>query len=178
MHGHAGSNMTHDLSNHYSIFDLKSSYALIERFLHCFGYSTAFMELDASPIVEENGLVISNGAISEMRGKLLDEYIDVVVRPAKHGYFMTNFESHSVPYGGMTTASFISRLREAGKTDVVELSSERYLSYFDHQAGTRLIVFGTKVNGESGSHFVDAVKMRLLQKLLRINERLINYILD
>jgi len=168
-----------DLRDHYHVFDLKSSYGLIQKFLSGFGYSTKFIELGSLDLLNNNGLVISNGAISEMRGKLLDEYIDVVVSPAKYGYFMTNFESHSLPYGGMTTAQFMSRLRDVGKTDVVELSSSQYLSHFDHQAGTRLIVFGAKVTeSDSGTRFSDTVMIRLLQKLLRINERLTNYILN
>lgn len=168
-----------DLSDHYYIFDLKSSLGLIQKFLLCFGYSAQFPELQGLTIVKSNVLVISNGAISEMRGKLLDDYIEFVVSRAGYGYFMTNFESHSAPYGGLTTAQFIDRLKGVGKTDVVELSSSKYLSYFDHQAGTRLIVFGGKFPASvSETRSSDILKIRLLKNLLRLNDRLTKCILD
>lgn len=148
--------------------------------MSCFGYSTKFLDLDGSPIVKENGLVISNGAISEMRGKLLDDYIEHVVSRARYGYFITNFETY-LPYGGPTTAQFMDSLRDVGKADVVELSSSKYLSYFDHQGGdrrNRLIVFGAKVPKSTfETRFSDKVKIRLLQKLFRLNDRLIKYVI-
>ena len=84
-----------------------------------------------------------------MRGDILDAYIDLVVKPAAHGYFITNFESHSQPYGGMTTDQFRSRLKDLGKFDVKELSAKKYLSYFYYQAGTSLIVFGVQTDNSN-----------------------------
>lgn len=87
-------------------------------------------------------LVISNGALSEMWGETLDNYIKYVVAPARCGYFMTNFESHSLPNGGISTMQFLQILKDLGKDDVQILSTKHYLSKFDLEAGTKLIAFG------------------------------------
>ena len=161
-----------NLSECYHIFDLQSSYALTSKYLSYFKYSTAFLELDRMPPIDSarKGLVISNGAISEMRGGLLNDYIDKVIQPCTHGYFMTNFESHSLPFGGMSTHQFLSRLREIGKVDAVELNATKYLSFFDWQAGTKLIVFGAKQLADFSPSAIDALFIRLLHKLIRLNE--------
>jgi hypothetical protein len=156
----------------YNVFDLKSSHALIQKYLLIFGYRVNFLDLHVMPAIESKSLVISNGAISEMRGDLLDAYIDLVVKPAAHGYFITNFESHSKPYGGMTTDQFISRLKDVGKFDVKELSAKKYLSYFDYQAGTRLIVFGAKIDNSNQLKSTQIMKMMALEKLLNLTNRI------
>lgn len=156
----------------YHIFDLKSSHALIQKYLHQFGYRVNFLDIEVVPTIETKSLVISNGAISEMRGELLDTYIDLVVKPAAHGYFITNFESHSKPYGGMTTDQFISRLKAVGKFDVKELSAKKYLSYFDYQAGTRLIVFGAKIDNSNQLKSTQIMKMVALEKLHKFSNRI------
>ena len=88
---------------------------------------------------------------------------------------MTNFESHSLPFGGMSTDQFLSRLREVGKTDAVELPASSFLSHFDVQAGTRLIVFGTKRLSKFPKRtidklLIDKLLVLLLHKLTRFNE--------
>ncbi|MBA4319486.1 MAG: hypothetical protein C0412_13880, partial [Flavobacterium sp.] len=95
----------------WHIFDLPSSTGLIERFLKQFKYSASFSRLGKRMnINNKDTLVISNGAFSEMSGDLLDSYFDSVISKAKHGYFITNFETHSVPHGGWTTEQFIDKL--------------------------------------------------------------------
>lgn len=130
-----------DLAERWCIYDLPSSYALINKFCHVFGYRVIIKnDMEA---VGEIDLVISNGALSEMWGDTLDKYIKNVVASAKSGYFMTNFESHSLPNGGISTTQFVQKLKELGKDDVQILSTKNYLSKFDAEAGTVLIVFGT-----------------------------------
>lgn len=94
-----------DLADRWYIYDLPSSYALIDKFCHQFGYLVTIK--NNTEAVGEIDLVISNGALSEMWGDTLDKYIENVVAPARCGYFMTNFESHSLPNGGISTTQFI-----------------------------------------------------------------------
>lgn len=129
-----------DLADRWCIYDLPSSYALINRFCHEFGYRVTIKEDLES--VGDIDLVISNGALSEMWGDTLDNYIKNVVAPARCGYFMTNFEAHSLPNGGISTMQFVKILKDLGKDDVQILSTKNYLSKFDVDAGTKLIVFG------------------------------------
>jgi hypothetical protein len=132
----------------WTIFDLPSSFDLISRYLSCFSYSTQFSELcKYNNGIDSNSLVLSNGALSEMRGSTLKNYIDKVVLKCKFGYFITNFESHSAPFeNGWTTNQFIDYLYFNGKHDVKELDSNIFLSPFDHTVGTKLVVFGTMNN--------------------------------
>ena len=129
-----------NFAERWNIYDLPSSYGLIRRFCHEFGYQVTIKN-NREPVGEID-LVISNGAISEMWGETLDNYIRNVVAPARFGYFMTNFESHSLPNGGISTIQFVQILKDLGKEDVQILSTKNYLSKFDAEAGTKLIVFG------------------------------------
>ncbi len=152
-----------DLGKKWHIYDLPSSHGIIKRFLLHFGYSARFESVNSlAPRQGSGGLVISNGAFSEMRGSLLDAYFNSVIVPSKYGYFITNFESHSAPYGGWTTREFVRRLRSCGKTDVKIVSSDEYLSHFDRQAGSRLVVFGQRHIRKNNVHSKDIVKIRLI----------------
>jgi len=153
----------------WHVFDLASSQGIIKRFLHDFKYECTFNSLaDYVHPEGSDSLVISNGAFSEMRGELLTAYFDAVIVPAKRGYFITNFDSHSAPYGGWSTKEFIQRLRDSGKEDVVVLPTAEYLSHFDLQAGSKLIVFGhtTQAIRRSSVSNADIVRIRLLSVLL------------
>jgi hypothetical protein len=86
------------------------------------------------------------------------------VKPARFGYFIANFETHSKPFGGWSTDDFLRALRQMGK-DARELHTESYLSHFDKQAGSRLIVFGTEAPERNDLYgFVDIFKIWMLQK--------------
>jgi hypothetical protein len=163
-----------DLADRWFIYDLPSSYALINKFCHEFGYRVTIKnDMEAVGHID---LVISNGALSEMWGDTLDNYIRNVVAPARCGYFMTNFESHSLPNGGISTTQFVQKLRDLGKDDVQILSTKNYLSKFDVEAGTVLIVFG------AANHRTPLTKRSLwsaiILKLLTITDRFQNRILE
>ena len=128
-----------NLADRWCIYDLPSSYALINKFCHEFGYRVTIK--NDMEVVGNIDLVISNSALSEMWGDTLDKYIKNVVAPARCGYSLTNFESHSVPNGGISTTQFVQKLKDLGKDDVQILSAKNYLSKFDEEAGTKLIVF-------------------------------------
>jgi hypothetical protein len=127
----------------YSVYDLASSVGLIKRFLSEFGYQVSFKNVDDNPIKQNcKHLVISNGALSEMRGELLDAYLKNVVLKADYGYFIVNFDTHSKPYeGGISNEEFFKVLSEAGKNPIW-LDEVKFLTRFD-KGGSKLIVFGT-----------------------------------
>ena len=160
----------------WSIFDLPTSQRVIEKFLAQFGYSARFHSLD-SFMFRGPALIISNGALSEMRGSLLERYIEKVVAPCQFGYFITNFDTHSKPFGGWSTDEFLTALNRIGKSPR-ELHTESYLSYFDKQAGSRLIVFGTDVPYRIDYRRSDVVKIIAIQKAYGLLRRLTNYYLS
>ena len=144
----------HDSIDHlpdYQIYDLPTSIPLIKKYLGLYGLNPEIrnyetlensIRLPSGVSDEEGTLVISNGALSEMRGKVLDVYLENIVRKATHGYFITNFETHSKPFpGGISTSEFVKRLSSFGK-DVKVLSASKYLSPGDAASGSKLIVFG------------------------------------
>ena len=159
----------------WNIFDLPSSYKLIKKYLNIFNYTTTILSIDKKNFIPKNSLAISCGALSEMRGDLLKNYIDKVVLPCKMGYFLTNFESHSKPYGGMSTNEFINYLKINGKTDVIELDNRIYLSYFDYMAKSKLIVFGITNKNFKPILFsgLDNFKLNLIPRLICKTSRLI-----
>lgn len=127
----------------YAIYDLESSYPLIERYLRVFGYNFRKRRLtENSDSQEPIGLVISNGALSEMTSPLIDEYLECVISRARRGYFITNFESHSLPRKhGWSTGMFIDALQAMGKTGVRVQSGSRALSLWD-KGKSQLVTFG------------------------------------
>ncbi len=161
----------HNLKDKWFIYDLQTSTSLITKFLNSFNYTTKFLKLTKQRLVTNNKyLVISNGAFSEMHGELLNQYFDKVISGAKYGYFITNFETHSAPHGGWTTSDFIEKLRASGKTDVTILPTTKYLSYFDHQANSKLIVFGHNKLQKSDDRIIDIGKIYLLTLIIKIYE--------
>lgn len=126
----------------YSVYDLASSLGLIKRFLSEFGYEVSFRNVDDNAINQNcKHLVISNGALSEMRGELLDAYLKNVVLKADYGYFIVNFDTHSKPYeGGISNEEFFDVLSVAGKNPTW-LDEAKFLTRFDKGA-SKLIVFG------------------------------------
>ena len=154
------------LDTKWHIYDLPSSIAVIKKFLSHFNYLPNFNELKKdSTEKNSNSLVISNGAFSEMTGSLLDEYFEAVISPAKYGYFISNFEIQSEPFGGWNTKKFIMRLKKCGKNDVAILPAEKYLSYFDQQAGSKLIVFGHTALKDDKSKIKDIIIIKFIEFL-------------
>jgi hypothetical protein len=78
-----------------------------------------------------------------MRRELQELYFKKVIQHSEYGYFITNFDSHSVPFNGWSTDEFVNNLLKCGK-NVQILSTGNYLSWFDDKASTKLIVFGSK----------------------------------
>lgn len=174
-----GSTMNQEKVIKWNIFDLPSSYILIEKWLSIFNYKTKFLSIKEEFIIPEDSLAISCGALSEMRGELLKNYIDRVVLPCKYGYFLTNFESHSRPYGGMSTKEFINYLKINGKTDAIELDSRVYLSYFDYVSNSKLIVFGVDNNFKpTPFSIVNYLKLNIAPRLITKLSRLLQKFTD
>lgn len=124
----------------WSIFDLKSSELLISRWLNTFNYKASLNpDVDSFKSIS---LVISNAAFSEMERELQEKYFNEIILKAETGYFIENFGIFSGTFGGFSRKEFITRLENAGKF-VVSLESRLWLSDFDNDAGTGLIVFST-----------------------------------
>ena len=147
----------------YEIYDLVSSQKLIRRFLKEFGYSIKFNKLKANNQIKKNfsHLVISNGALSEMRGELLNAYINEVVLNANYGYFIVNFDTHSKPFkGGISNDEFFNILKKNGKYPRW-LDESMFLTAFD-KGVSKLIIFG------ADDELIDrAIKIRKKPSILR-----------
>ena len=130
----------------YNVYDLATSIQMIKRFLGEFGYKVNFKSAEEDqPIADHSHLVISNGAISEMRGELLDIYFKNVVSKADYGYFIVNFDTHSKPYeGGINNDEFFELLSAAGKNPIW-LDENKFLTNFDKGA-SKCITFGSTKN--------------------------------
>ena len=164
-------------SLNWTIYDLSTSTGLIKKWIKLFGYTAKFAEIGAlvsKP--HDNYLVISNGALSEMRGAVLENYFEKIVIPAKRGYFITNFETHSTPHGGWTTETFLNKLILAGKSDAKVLPAHEFLSWSDSGNST-LIVFGMGSNRPMMNSRSDPFKYQLITKLNEYNMRVVNIIL-
>lgn len=123
----------------YTIFDLSTSVGLIEKFTSKFAAKCTFSNLS---IIQKHSfdLVISNGAYSEMGRELQEEYFRKVISKSRNGYFITNFDTHSIRLGGFSTVEFLKKLKSVFK-NVYMLDIEEYLSSFDKNAGSKLIIF-------------------------------------
>lgn len=129
------------LGDKWNVFDLNSSLPLISRWLATFGY-WASMNPDQNSLGRIS-LVVSNAAFSEMKRELQEKYMSQIIEKAQRGYFIENFSTFSVQLGGFTRDEFIGRLKLAGK-QVLDLEPRLWLSDFDQDASTGLIVFSTK----------------------------------
>lgn len=158
----------------WNIYDLPSSTALITKWLANFGYTATFLDVDRDTEISPNSLVLSCGALSEMRGELLKAYVDKIVLNARYGYFITNFDTHSKPFGGWSTEEFIKYLRLNGKLDVQELDAASYLSYFDLEAGSRLITFGADNISSKSCPLGDRVAYRVISKIRGLERRIVD----
>lgn len=161
-----------DISWH--IYDLPSSTSIITKWLGIFGYNVKFEDISQNKDILPNSFVISCGALSEIRGDLLKAYIDDVVLRATYGYFITNFDSHSKPFGGWSTDEFISYLRKNGKADIRELDARTWLSYYDFDAGSRLIVFGAK-SISNKTQIRDYVIYKIIAKIRGLERRIVRW---
>jgi hypothetical protein len=153
----------------WNIYDLPSSKSLITKWLANFGYRINFKEINEK--ISSNSLVISCGALSEMRGDLLREYVYNVVLKCNYGYFITNFETHSKPFGGWSTNEFIKYLKKNGKNDVQLLDARSWLSHYDFDVGTRLIIFGTSSISNRKS-VLDIFIYKIITKIRGIERRI------
>ncbi len=159
----ANSNNTMSQIGEYEIYDLVSSEKLITRFLKEFGYSIKFNKLKNDNQIKKNlkHLVISNGALSEMRGELLKAYINKVVLNANYGYFIVNFDTHSKPFkGGISNTEFFNILKKNGKNPRW-LDESIFLTLYDKGA-SKLIVFGA-----NDKLINSAIKIRKKPSLLK-----------
>jgi hypothetical protein len=144
--------LRHKLNNKkfisYEIYDLKSSTQLIAKFLKVFGYSVKFKYLNDSKYykikADSKKLVISNAALSEMWGDLLNSYLKEVVYKADYGYFIVNFDTHSKPYGGISNQDFFDLLKKNGKKPIW-LDTDNFLTSFDKDI-SKLIIFGAEIS--------------------------------
>jgi len=161
----------------WNIFDLPSSYGMIKKWLSIFKCEANFISISDKFEIEQEAIVISNAALSEMRGDLLKDYIDRVVLRCKYGYFITNFDLLSKPYGGWDTSQFIEYLRLNGKQDVQEVDCVNYLSYFDKQATQKLIIFGAKLVPISKKYFIQKIEIYLYLILSSLVKRYCNFFL-
>jgi hypothetical protein len=114
---------------------------MIARYLTSFDLSPSFRELyDAKD--KNYSFVFSNGAFSEMRGNLIEDYYQKVIEKSSSGYFLCNFHTHSEPYGGWTASYFLERLKKSGKKNPVMIEDiSGFVSPFDNGSSV-LVLFG------------------------------------
>ena len=129
------------IGNRWKVYDLESSLPLISRWLTKFGYTASLNQ--TVDFTNNISLVISNAAFSEMSRGLQEKYFRELILPARYGYFVENFGIYSSPFGGFSREEFIDRLRKYGKY-VFDLNSQVYLSNFDNDAKSSLIIFADK----------------------------------
>ena len=152
----------------WTFYDLPSSESLIKKWLSIFRYSAKFARLSGSiPRIASDSLVISNGAISEMHGALLDDYFNKVVLPSKYGYFIVNFDEHSLPYGGWSNELFIKKLIEGGKQDAAIFPAEEYLCATD-SGHSALVVFGMGKKRPPKNLPIKSFYIRIKSKILHL----------
>jgi hypothetical protein len=129
------------IGKRWNIFDLPSSTSLIIRWLNEFGYEAQLNQDPGS--LKDIFLIISNCAFSELSRNFQEWYFKEIITHARQGYFIENFGRKSSLFGGFTRAEFIDRLKKAGK-NVYELDARTWLSNFDNDAKSGLIVFSEK----------------------------------
>ena len=144
---------TSNSSLDWVIYDLLTSEGLIKKWLQLFEYSAKFASIESPIAIKENTLVLSNGALSEMHGKLLEKYFNEIVLKCKYGYFMVNFDEHSAPVGGWTNKYFVEKLISGGKKDAILFKGNKFLDMTD--TATSLVVFGHGGNLPKKNGFVE-----------------------
>jgi hypothetical protein len=92
-------------------------------------------------------------------------------------FSLTNFESHSKPFGGLSTKEFIEYLSKNGKSDVKELDTDTYLSRLDTLAKSKLIVFGAKNVENKKARYFAKITFVLFAKINNVSEKLKNYLI-
>lgn len=146
------------IDENWNIFDLDSSLPLIRRWLNEFGYqATLNPNVDS---LNNISLIVSNAAFSEMSRNLQEEYFNKIIMRAERGYFIENFGIHSAPFGGFTREEFIDRLKKAGK-QVLELDPRTWLSNFDHDAKSGLVVFSDNNINVRARHLTAIERMEI-----------------
>ncbi|CAB4335618.1 unannotated protein [freshwater metagenome] len=166
-----------DKDLNWTVYDLPSSTALIRKWVEFSSYKVQFGSIYAEPKkISHDSMIISNGAISEMRDELLEDYFTNLILPAKYGYFITNFETHSSPYGGWTTEMFLNRLIAAGKKDAKVLPSHKYLSFTDSGNST-LVVFGMDDQRPPKNRLGDPIRYKAISSSQQMTSRLEKWII-
>ena len=128
----------------YEVYDLPSSKKIIQKFCTSLDIALPVFKDIYSDVngLEEYDLVISNGAFSEMRGKLINDYYNKVVERSKCGYFLSNFHTHSsVHADGWSAEDFMRKLKDSGKNPILIKNLKGIVSPFDNGANV-LILFG------------------------------------
>lgn len=153
----------------WTVYDLPSSTNLIKKWLDFSGYKVTFGSIfSKSKRISHEAMIVSNGAFSEMQDELLEDYFTNLILPAKYGYFIANFETHSSPFGGWTTEKFLTRLIAAGKKDAKVLQVHKYLSFTDSGNST-LVVFGMGDRRPPKNRLGDPIRYKLMSSSDRIN---------
>ena len=127
----------------YYIFDLsKKNLLLIKLFLKKFNYNFKVAKFNNK--IGNNDLLISNAALSEMNGKTLFKYINFL-KKFKKGFLITNFDTNSEPYGGISLKEFLKIIKN--KNPEV-LASYKFNTLWDWRFGSKdsskIVVFGHK----------------------------------
>jgi len=96
------------------------------------------------------------------------------------GYFIVNFDTHSVRIGGINLEEFVDMLRSSGKNVAVLSPTHRWLSAFD-QGHSQLVVFGDQLNlSNPPGTYADLIRYYVVQKscslMRRIGEALSRFV--
>jgi len=148
----------------WNVFDLESSHELIKQSCKHISFPIALNANYPSSKINPkgDGLCFSCGALSEMNGKTLDSYLHNVLLPCDFGYFLCNFDTHSKPYGGISTKDFIEFLKNNGKKNVQELNSFDYFTPYDNfSGGSRLVIFGAEELQLNAPRKTDFIRFKL-----------------
>jgi len=163
----------------WNVFDLESSFELIRESCKNIPFPLTLNANFPSDEITPKGksLCFSCGALSEMNGKTLDSYLSNVVISCDYGYFLCNFDSHSKPYGGITTDDFIKFLVNSGKSNVQELNPFEYFTPYDkYCGGSRLVIFGATELLPSASPTSDFIRFKSLRLRDKISKGIRGFI--
>ncbi len=159
--------------NSWSIYDLESSKDLLMKSCKSVKTKVNFISnYPNSPITKTSkSLFFSCCALSEMNGKTLNSYLENVVLQCDYGYCLSNFDSHSKSYDGISTNEFINYLKNNGKRNVQEICPFEFFTPYDaYIGGSRLIIFGADKIYRNPSKVIDYIKY----KYERLETRIIN----
>ncbi|MBY0382060.1 MAG: putative sugar O-methyltransferase [Xanthobacteraceae bacterium] len=127
----------------YTIVDLPDPAALTRRYLDCFGLSNITVTSRISKPDMAPDLVISNYALSEIRRKIQNEYLNAYALQSKHGYMIWNVKA--LTKGRLWRYHHPMSDRELRKrVGGTIISTSPWLTSEDLAIGNSLVVWGTK----------------------------------